>query len=77
MILFRMPVYQPTLNTLELKEDKGTDYVVGWKSEGVYTSTLKGCVRYIFASLFCMSKREHLQNKEKRFLFYFKSSSCS
>ena len=21
---------------------------------------LKGCVRYIFASLFCMSKREHL-----------------
>ena len=77
MILFRMPVYQPTLNTLELKEDKGTDYVVGWKSEGVYTSTLKGCVRYIFASLFCMSKREHLQDKEKRFLFYFKSSSCS
>ena len=40
MILFRMPVYQPTLNTLELKEDKGTDYVVGWKSEGAYTSTL-------------------------------------
>ena len=35
----------------------------------------KGCVRYIFASLFCMSKREHLQNKEKRFLFHFKCSS--
>ena len=29
----------------------------------------KGCVRYIFASLFCMSKREHLWNKEKVFFF--------
>ena len=26
---------------------------------------------------FCMSKREQLQNKEKYFLFHFKSSSCS
>ena len=41
MILFRMSVYQPTLNTLALKENKGTDYVVDWKSEAVYTSTLK------------------------------------
>ena len=77
MMVFRMSVYQPTLNTLEFKKDNGTDYVVGWKSEGVYTFALKGCVRYIFASLFCMSKREHLQNKEKCFLFYFKSSSRS
>ena len=28
--------YQPTVNTLELKEDKGTDYVVGWKSKGIF-----------------------------------------
>ena len=38
---------------------------------------IKGCVRYIFASLFCMSKREHLRNKEKCFLFHFESSSRS
>ena len=31
----------------------------------------KGCVHYIFASLFCMSKREQLWNKWKWFLFYF------
>ena len=37
----------------------------------------KGCVRYIFTSLFCMSKREDLQNKEKCFLFQFESSSRS
>ena len=37
----------------------------------------KGCVRYIFAILFCMSKREHLRNKEKYFLFHFESSSRS
>ena len=35
---------------------------------------LKGCVRYIFTSLFFISKREHLWNKEKCFLFHFESS---
>ena len=30
-------VYQPTLNTLELKKDKGTNYLLCWKSsKGVY-----------------------------------------
>ena len=33
-------VYQPALNTLELKEDKGTEYVIGWKSERLYNSRL-------------------------------------
>ena len=41
---------------------------------GCITNSRKGCVRYIFASLFCMSKREHLRNKEKCFLFHFESS---
>ena len=35
---------------------------------------VKGCVCYIFAGLFCMSKREHFKNKEKCFLFHFESS---
>ena len=35
---------------------------------------IKGYVRYIFANLFFTSKREHLQNKEKYFLFHFESS---
>ena len=34
-------VYQPILDTLELKKDKGTDYVLSWKSKGVYNSKLK------------------------------------
>ena len=34
----------------------------------------KGCVRYMLASLFCMSKREYLWIEEKCFLFHFKSS---
>ena len=38
---------------------------------------LKGCVHYIFASLFCMPKTEHLWKKEKCFLFHFESSFCS
>ena len=29
---------------------------------------LKGCVHYIFTSLFCISKREHLWNKDNCFL---------
>ena len=35
-----MFVYQPALNTLELKKDKGTDYVLSWKSKRVYNSRL-------------------------------------
>ena len=35
-----MFVCQPRLNTLELKEDNGTDYVLSCKSKGVYTSNL-------------------------------------
>ena len=42
-----------------------------------YIELFKGCARYIFASLFGMFKREHLKNKEKCFLFHFKSSSRS
>ena len=38
---------------------------------------VEGCVSHIFASFFCMSKREHLWNKKKSFLFHFKSSFCS
>ena len=32
--------YQPTLNTVQLKEDKSTDHVVSWKSKGVCTFKL-------------------------------------
>ena len=35
-----MFVYQPTFNMLELKEDKGTDYVISWKSKGLLESKL-------------------------------------
>ena len=28
-------VYQATLDTLELKNSKGTDYVLSWKSKGL------------------------------------------
>ena len=36
-----MFVYQPTINTLESKKDKGTGCVLSWKSKEVYTSKLK------------------------------------
>ena len=35
-----MFAYQPTFNVLELKIDKGTEYIIGWKSKGVYNSKL-------------------------------------
>ena len=34
-------VYQPTLDTLELKKDKGADYVLSWRSKEVYNSKFK------------------------------------
>ena len=33
--------YQSTLDTLELKKEKGSDYILSWKSNGVYNSQLK------------------------------------
>ena len=33
----------------------------------------KGCVRYSFASLFCMSKREHFKTRENAFYFSMKA----
>ena len=34
-------VYQPTLDAFELQKDKGTDYVLSWKSKAVFDSKLK------------------------------------
>ena len=36
-----MFVYQPTLDTLELKKDKVTDYVISWISNWLYASERK------------------------------------
>ena len=35
-----MFVYQPPFNMLELKEEKGTEYITAWKSEGLSKSRL-------------------------------------
>ena len=32
--------YHPTFNIFQLKEVRGADYVIGWKSKGVYNSKL-------------------------------------
>ena len=46
-------VYQPTLDSLELKKDEGTDYVLRWKSNNVCNSKLKSS--YI-ASLYSIKR---------------------
>ena len=35
-----MFVYQPKFKVLELKKDKGTEYIISWKSKGIYNSKL-------------------------------------
>ena len=47
---------------------------LSWLNRTMININLKGCVCYIFTSLFCMSKREHFWRKEKCFLFHFKNS---
>ena len=34
-------VYEPALDTLQLKKQKGTDYILSWKSKRLYPSKLK------------------------------------
>ena len=41
-----MLVYQETISMLELKEDKGTDYVIGWKSKWVYILKLNHYIQH-------------------------------
>ena len=43
--------YQPTLDTLELKKDKDTDYVLSWKSQRVYNSKLKSLYKTFLHSI--------------------------
>ena len=45
-----------------------------WEIGKILKSMFKGCVHYIFASLFYMSKGEHWWNKKKCFLFHFENS---
>ena len=33
-------VYQPRIDTLDLKKGKGINYVLSWKSKGVFSSRL-------------------------------------
>ena len=40
MMVFKICFYQPTVSTLELKEEKDTEYLIGWESKRVYTSKL-------------------------------------
>ena len=51
-------VYQPTLDTFRVKNDKETDYVLSWKSKRVYTSKLKplciACLRCLLICLYCL-----------------------
>ena len=35
-----MFIYQPLVNMLELIKNKGTDYVIDWKSEGLLKSKI-------------------------------------
>ena len=35
-----MLVYQPTFNMLELKENKGTEYITAWKLKELFKSKL-------------------------------------
>ena len=44
--------YQATLDTLGIKKDKGTDYVLSQKSRGVYNSELKALYTAFFDSIF-------------------------
>ena len=50
-------VYKPALDTLELKKDKGNDYVLSWKSKEVFTSKLKPLYTAFLHSIkFCRYK---------------------
>ena len=43
-------VCQPALDNSKLKKDKGTDYVLGWKSKRVHNFKLKPlCIAFLYS----------------------------
>ena len=63
--------FQKIKSSISLKESIEV-HLVGFVSQDM--QYFKGFVCYSFASLFCMSKKEHFRNKKKCFSFHFKSS---
>ena len=59
--------YQPTLDTLELKKDKGTDYVHGSKSKWVYNSKLKPLYTALLDSIKLFGYKMEKKNWERSF----------
>ena len=54
-------VYQPTFNTLELKKGKGTEFVIGWKSKGVYNSKLTPPYNTFLPTIKCFGSKKRIQ----------------
>ena len=51
--------YQPIINTLELKKDQDTDYVLSWKLKGVHTSHFKPLyTAFLYSIKLCRYKIE-------------------
>ena len=49
--------YQPTLDTLELRKDKDTDYVLSWEQKGVYKSKFMKLYTAFLLSITCSGYR--------------------
>ena len=64
-------VYQPTLDTLELKKDKGTDYVLSWKSKGVFNCKLKPLYTAFLHSIKLSENRIGIKCRTKHYLTEF------
>ena len=49
-------VYQTTLDTVELEKDRGTDYILTWKSNGVYNSNIRYYIQLSHMCCFLLHK---------------------
>ena len=56
-----MFVYQPTFNMLELQKDKGTYYVIGWKSKSLFESKLFSLNGAFLSNIKCFGYKIRIQ----------------
>ena len=59
MLLKNIFVYQPTFNTLDLKEQNDSEQLIGWKSKGVYTGNLISLYTAFLRKEVLHTKQEH------------------
>ena len=59
MMIFKL-CFQTTFSTFDLKEDKDTEYIIAWKSKGLFKSRLEPLCKAFSPNIFSCRKNNYI-----------------